>query len=227
MTDINFDSEAIRKDIMNEIDRIGFKVIEINYNGAKELSSIVEKIDRLYKDFNKTFPVEAKKIEDRYSQQVANEKIKELENDYIGEKCSLAADMDLILDKEIKYRKEALNKKLSDTDYQRTRSEATQILLALGDKLDQQTTMELVKPIIEAKDLTYLKILDKTANRETKYIYIEGIKQAENYTNVEDLRKAITEAKFYANNPQRGRSAGLENFIFMTDRNIYNRLKSK
>ena len=224
-TKIYFDIEAIKQDILKELEEAHVKVIPTTYNGAKELVKVIEKIHDLTREYDKTYPVECEKIRQRYSAEVSLKKINELELDYISEKASLTCDLDSILDKEIKYRKEALRKNIDNADYQRSRSEAVSILLNLGDKLDTQTTFEIIRPIVEAKDLTFLKILENTSSKEARYIYKRAIEQAEEFVNVDDLRKAIEQTKLYANNPQRGKNVILENFIYKTDYKAYDRMR--
>lgn len=218
--------KQITDEVIKELQQTGATIIPSVYNGGKKLAETVEKFAKLESDFKKHYESESKRITERYAPEVAKKKISDLNVDYMVESSYLRDSLDDILTKEIKYRKEAIKNNTSSTEYKSTRSEAIQILLSLGNKLDEQSTMELIKPIVEAKDLTYLKILSNTQNNKTRYIYNMAIEEAERYHNTKDLEKAIQDAKVYMNNPKGGRSLALEQHIYKSDSKAYERIRN-
>ena len=102
---------------------------------------------------------------------------------------------------------------MAKPEYKQARAEALDICLKIGNRLDDQVTAELIKPIVEAKDLTLLKILKETASKKSAYIYIGAIREVEKYLDNTNLEYAIKDAKRYINNPKNRKSMILESFI--------------
>ena len=201
--------EQMKKEIIKELEESGKRVIPSYYNGGEKLIKLINKFDEsqnIYKD-------KVEKINKRYSVEVAKEKIRELDLELIADKSSLKYDLDAILSDEIKYKKQAIKNNMAKSEYKQARAEALDICLKIGHKLDDQVTAELIKPIVEAKDLTLLKILKETASKKSSYIYISAIREVEKYLDNRDLESAIKDAKRYINNPKKGKSLTLENFI--------------
>ena len=201
--------EQMKKEIIKELEESGKRVIPSYYNGGEKLIKLINKFDEsqnIYKD-------KVEKINKRYSKEVAQEKIKELDLELIADKSALKFDLDTILSDEIKYKKQAIKNNMSKSEYKQARAEALDICLKIGHRLDDQVTGELIKPIVEAKDLTLLKILKETASKKSSYIYIGAIREVEKYLDNRNIENAIKEAKRYINNPKKGKSLTLENFI--------------
>ena len=201
--------EQMKKEIIKELEESGKRVIPSYYNGGEKLIKLINKFDEsqnIYKD-------KVEKINKRYSVEVAKEKIRELDLEVIADKSSLKYDLDTILSDEIKYKKQAIKNNMSKSEYKQARAEALDICLKIGHKLDDQVTAEIIKPIVEAKDLTLLKILKETASKKSSYIYIGAIREVEKYLDNRNVEIAIKEAKRYINNPKNGKSLTLENFI--------------
>ena len=202
--------EQMKKEIIKELEESGRKIIPSHNNGGEKLIKLINKFDEsqnIYKD-------KVEKINKRYSKEVAQEKIKELDLELIADKTSLRYDLDAILSDEIDSKKQAIKNNMAKSEYKQARAEALDICLKIGHKLDDQVTAEIIKPIVEAKDLTLLKILKETASKKSSYIYIGAIREVEKYLDNSALETAIKEAKRYINNPKNGKSLTLENFIF-------------
>lgn len=201
--------EQMKKEIIKELEESGKRVIPSHYNGGEKLIKLINEFDEsqnIYKD-------KVEKINKRYSVEVAKEKIRELDLEVIANKSSLKFDLDAILSDEIKYKKQAIKNNMAKSEYKQARAEALDICLKIGHRLDDQVTGELIKPIVEAKDLTLLKILKETASKKSSYIYIGAIREVEKYLDNRNIENAIKEAKRYINNPKNGKSLALENFI--------------
>ena len=201
--------EQMKKEIIKELEESGKRVIPSYYNGGEKLIKLINKFD----ETQSTYKDKVDKINKRYSKEVAQEKIKELDLELIADKTSLKYDLDAILSDEIKYKKQAIKNNMAKSEYKQARAEALDICLKIGHRLDDQVTGELIKPIVEAKDLTLLKILKETASKKSSYIYIGAIREVEKYLDNRNVEIAIKEAKRYINNPKKGKSLTLENFI--------------
>ena len=201
--------EQMKKEIIKELEESGKRVIPSHYNGGEKLIKLINKFDEnqnIYKD-------KVEKINKRYSVEVAKEKIRELDLEVIADKSSLKYDLDAILSDAISDKKQAIKNNMAKSEYKQARAEALDICLKIGHRLDDQVTAEIIKPIVEAKDLTLLKILKETASKKSSYIYIGAIREVEKYLDNSALETAIKEAKRYINNPKKGKSLTLENFI--------------
>ena len=201
--------EQMKKEIMQELEESGKRVIPSHYNGGEKLIKLINEFD----ENQNTYKDKVEKINKRYSVEVAKEKIRELDLELIANKSSLKFDLDAILSDEIKYKKEAIKNNMAKSEYKQARAEALDICLKIGHKLDDQVTAEIIKPIVEAKDLTLLKILKETSSKKSSYIYIGAIREVEKYLDNRNIENAIKEAKRYINNPKKGKSLALENFI--------------
>ena len=199
----------ISMEIMEELEKAGATIIKSNYDGFSELSKILNKFDAYMDNHNS----EVDRITKRYAKDVALEKIHQLDMDLVGEKASVGIDLDAILDKEKKYKKDAISNKLKSNEYKEARREAMDLLIPFGKKFDEETTFDLIKPLIEAKDLSILKALKETANEKTRCLYTTAIRQVEDYISTTHLEMAIRDAKRYLSNPKKGKSLFLLNAI--------------
>ena len=202
-------TEAMKNEIIQELEASGKKIIPTHYNGSEKLIKLINEFDERQNSYKNKI----EKINQRYSTEVALEKIKELDLELIADKTSLKYDLDEILSDEIKYKKQAIKNNMSKSEYKQARAEALEICLKIGNRLDDQVTAELIKPIVEAKDLTLLKILKETASKKSAYVYIGAIREVEKYLDNTNLEYAIKDAKRYINNPKNKKSMILESFI--------------
>lgn len=226
--DLDSTFKAIEDDLKKEFNELARKSqVKSVYDGGKKLTEIVEQFVKMESDFNEHYKKETERVNKRYSKEVASEKLTDLYLDHNSKKEMLKLDLMGIAEKELKYRKEAIRNKTSSPEYRATRNEAVQILLNFGTKLDVNSTLELLEPIIEAKDLTYLKALSNTQNKETRYIYRMAIEETEKYLNVSSLEKAVNDAKRYISNPGKGRSLALEQYICNVDVGAYERMNAR
>ena len=208
METVNIDQ--LKTEIIDELNRAGASVINSEYDGFKELSNILNKFDVKIKKYND----EVSRIRQRYSAEVALQKIHELDVDLAGEKSWVNAQLNNIVEKDAVAKKEAISKNLKSKEYKESRNEAIEILSRFGEKLDVETTMELLKPVIEAKDRTILKALKCTSNKDTRFLYTSAINKIDEYLSTKHLELCIKDARAYISNPKQRKSLILESGIY-------------
>ena len=187
----------VTKDILEELEKAGATVVKSNYDGFLELVKVLKKFDNYVNEYKE----EVDRINARYSNDVALQKRRELDVDLLSEKSSTGLSLDLIVGKEDKYKREAIANNLKSAYYREARKEAIDILIPFGAKLDEETTLEFIKPCIEAKDLGILKALKETSNEKTRYLYTTAIKNIENYLSTTYLERCIRDARIYVGDP--------------------------
>ena len=204
------DISQLKAEIIDELNRAGASVINSEYDGFKELSNILNKFDVKIKKYND----EVSRIRQRYSAEVALQKIHELDVDLAGEKSWANAQLNNIVEKDNLAKREAIAKNLKSKEYKESRNEAIEILSKFGEKLDAEVTMELLKPIVEAKDRTILKALKCTSNKDTRFLYTSAINKIDEYLSTKHLELCIKDARSYISNPKQRKSLILESGIY-------------
>ena len=204
------DISQLKAEIIDELNKAGASVINSEYDGFKELSNILNKFDVKIKKYND----EVSRIRQRYSAEVALQKIHELDVDLAGEKSWTTSQLNNIVEKDNLAKREAISKNLKSKEYKESRNEAIEILSRVGEKLDSETTMELLKPLIEAKDRTILKALKCTSNKDTRFLYTSAINKIDEYLSTNHLELCIKDARKYISNPKQRKSLILESAIY-------------
>ena len=74
--------------------------------------------------------------------------------------------------------------------------------------------MELLKPVIEAKDRTILKALKCTSNKDTRSLYASAINKIDEYLSTKHLELCIKDARKYISKPKDRKSLILESSIY-------------
>ena len=185
----------IEKEIKNKMEQMKpVKSVSV-YNATNELIKIVDKIDML----KEKLEADKAKIDRNYKAEIVMEKERALELDFIADVASLKFDLEKIREKELKYKQEAIaNNKLSQ-EYQNGKRDAFDVLLKIGHKLEADLVVELLQPLIEAKDLSSIRILEKTASRQNKIAYIEAIRKVEEFTSMDETDIMLQEVSKYVN----------------------------
>ena len=204
------DISQLKAEIIDELNKASASVVNSEYDGFKELSNILNKFDVKIKKYND----EVSRIRQRYSAEVALQKIHELDVDLAGEKSWANAQLNNIVEKDNTAKREAIAKNLKSKEYKESRNEAIEILSRVGEKLDNETTMELLKPLIEAKDRTILKALKCTSNKDTRFLYTSAINKIDEYLSTNRLELCIKDARKYISNPKQRKSLILESAIY-------------
>ena len=205
----NIKSE-IANEVLTELQKAGATVVKSSYNGFEELAKILNRFDKYMSKYNS----EVDRITKRYSDKIRLEKIHELDVDLQGEKSWIGIELNSIVEKDIKAKKEAIAENLRSPKYKEARRDAIDILSKLGPNLDAETTMELLKPIVEAKDRLILKALKQTSSKESRQLYVSAINSIEEYLSTHHLELCVRDARSYINNPKQGKSLVLESGIY-------------
>lgn len=201
---------TIKDEVLAELEKAGATVVKSNYNGFEELAKILNRFDKYMNRYNS----EVDRITKRYSDKIRLEKIHELDVDLQGEKSWIGIELNSIVEKDAKAKKEAIAENLRKPEYKEARRDAIDILSKLGPNLDAETTMELLKPIVEAKDRLILKALKQTSSKEARNLYVSAINSIEEYLSTHHLELCVRDARSYINNTKNRKSLVLESALY-------------
>ena len=197
--------DQVEKEIKKKIAEMRPNKISSVYNVTNELVKIVDKIDTLKADLK----ANKSKIDKNYKVEIVMQKERELELDFIADLESLRFDLNRVREKDLKYKQEAIANNKLDPMYQEGKKEAFNVLLQIGHKLEADLVVELLQPLIEAKDLSSIRILSKTASKENKIAYIEAIRKVEEFTSMEETDLMVREVSKYLNSKGKEKSLSL------------------
>ena len=197
--------DQVEKEIKKKISEMTPNKISSVYNATNELVKIVDKIDTLKADLK----ANKSKIDKNYKVEIVMQKERELELDFIADLESLKFDLNRVREKDLKYKQEAIANNKLDPMYQEGKKEAFNVLLQIGHKLEADLVVELLQPLIEAKDLSSIRILSKTASKENKIAYIEAIRKVEEFTSMEETDLMVREVSKYLNSKGKEKSLSL------------------
>ena len=197
--------DQVEKEIKKKISEMRPNKISSVYNVTNELVKIVDKIDTLKADLK----ANKSKIDKNYKVEIVMQKERELELDFIADLESLKFDLNRVREKDLKYKQEAIANNKLDPMYQEGKKEAFNVLLQIGHKLEADLVVELLQPLIEAKDLSSIRILSKTASKENKIAYIEAIRKVEKFTSMEETDLMVREVSKYLNSKGKEKSLSL------------------
>ena len=207
--------DQVEKEIKKKIAEMRPNKISSVYNATNELVKIVDKIDTLKADLK----ANKSKIDKNYKVEIVMQKERELELDFIADLESLKFDLNRVREKDLKYKQEAIANNKLDPVYQEGKKEAFNVLLQIGHKLEADLVVELLQPLIEAKDLSSIRILSKTASKENKIAYIEAIRKVEEFTSMEETDLMVKEVSKYLNSKGKEKSLSLIKMIHSNKNN--------
>ena len=207
--------DQVEKEIKKKISEMRPNKISSVYNATNELVKIVDKIDTLKADLK----ANKSKIDKNYKVEVVMQKERELELDFIADLESLKFDLNRVREKDLKYKQEAIANNKLDPMYQEGKKEAFNVLLQIGHKLEADLVVELLQPLIEAKDLSSIRILSKTASKENKIAYIEAIRKVEEFTSMDETDLMVKEVSKYLNSKGKEKSLSLIKMIHSNKNN--------
>ena len=207
--------DQVEKEIKKKIAEMRPNKISSVYNATNELVKIVDKIDTLKADLK----ANKSKIDKNYKVEVVMQKERELELDFIADLESLKFDLNRVREKDLKYKQEAIANNKLDPMYQEGKKEAFNVLLQIGHKLEADLVVELLQPLIEAKDLSSIRILSKTASKENKIAYIEAIRKVEEFTSMDETDLMVKEVSKYLNSKGKEKSLSLIKMIHSNKNN--------
>ena len=189
------DIDQIEKDIATKISEM--KPVDVKYSAGKEIVKIIEKAEKL----KSKLEADKSKINKDYRKDIIEKKEKELELNFINSLASLKLDLEKVKEKEAKYKQDVIKNNKLEKEYQARKKEAFDILLKLGDKLEADLVVELLRPLIIAKDLHSIRILSKTASKDNKVAYTRAIEKVEEFTNTDNTTIMIDETlKYFKSN---------------------------
>ena len=197
--------DQVEKEIKKKIAEMKPNKISSVYNVTNELVKIVDKIDTLKADLK----ANKSKIDKNYKVEIVMQKERELELDFIADLESLKFDLNRVREKDLKHKQEAIANNKLDPMYQEGKKEAFNVLLQIGHKLEADLVVELLQPLIEAKDLSSIRILSKTASKENKIAYIEAIRKVEEFTSMDETDLMVKEVSKYLNSKGKEKSLSL------------------
>ena len=207
--------DQVEKEIKKKIAEMRPNKISSVYNATNELVKIVDKIDTLKADLK----ANKSKIDKNYKVEIVMQKERELELDFIADLESLKFDLNRVREKDLKYKQEAIANNKLNPMYQEGKKEAFNVLLQIGHKLEADLVVELLQPLIEAKDLSSIRILSKTASKENNIAYIEAIRKVEEFTSMEETDLMVREVSKYLNNKGKEKSLSLIKMIHSNKNN--------
>ena len=146
-------------DIKQELNTAGYEIIPQGYEGGKDLVTLNRKMIELKSEYEQ----ECSKIKDRYSQKVADEKIKLLDYNYKLDRQDLENEIDDILEKDRIERLDAVDRLQQTEEYQKSKKEALETVALLKQagvkEIPTEIFLGLANDVIEAKDSWTLSLL--------------------------------------------------------------------
>lgn len=207
--------DQVEKEVMAKLEEMKPAKTSSVYNASRELVSIIDKADKL----REKLQADKSKIDKNYKTEIRLQKERELEADFMQDLSSLKFELDRVREKDLKYKQEAIaNNKLSP-EYQMAKKDAFDVLLRIGDKLEGDLVVELLKPLIEAKDLSTVRILSKTASKENKYAYLAAIRKVEEFTKMDNTDAMIQDVSKYLSSNGKIKTYNLLNMIHKVKNN--------
>ena len=187
--------DQVEKEVMAKLEEM--KPAEIKYSAGKEIVKLIENAEKL----KSKLEADKSKINKDYRKDIIEKKEKELELNFIDSLASLKLDLEKVKEKEAKYKQDVIKNNKLEKEYQARNKETFDILLKLGDKLEADLVVELLRPLIIAKDLSSIRILSKTASKENKLAYTRAIEKVEEFTNTDNTTIMIDETlKYFKSN---------------------------
>lgn len=205
----NKEFEQFKRDIMKELQGAVSVQPSKGYNWGRELNKLIDRYDKLLADYK----LNVENIKKRYSKEVAEGKIHELDLNLIGERAEIKSLIDCIPKNESNRIESLLKVDKGNKEYKENRRDIVNLLLGVGKSLDEDTTRELLEDIINANDLTTLKALKHTSSPKASVVYTSAIERIEKDTRIDNLLLAIREAKKYIENPKEGKSIMLGSLL--------------
>lgn len=184
----------VREEVMQELEAKGIQVVPSVYDGSYKAIKLIDNWD----DTLVRTGAEQQRIKERYAAKVANEKIEALNTDLLEAREKACSELDEILKKDLKYRKEAVETKQLGNEYRVQRSETLNILIALrGTDIPMDIVANLIGPLTEAKDVNTLKVCQLLVGSDTVQGFTIGraIDSANAYLNNAELTALVSQAK--------------------------------
>ena len=206
-TEIKIDTEAIKNEILEELKKAGAKVIPSIYDGKKEIIKLIEKFEKGKEEYK----TKTEYIKSRYSVDVKNKKLKELEEEWNDKVYWLKYDLDNILKTDNEYRLKGAENRQVAPGYKEKKRDTLQLLALAGNKLDADILLEEVKGFIEAKDLHTLKIFNCLV--PNNWVIYSAVRQVEEYFKNEYITDLYKATKSYIGGEFETRTLTLQSLL--------------
>ena len=157
-TTLNGIKNDIIADVKAEIGNLGYDIVPTGYDGGKDIAKLVKKAQQLKVEHDK----EVNRINNRYKQEVAEDKIKVLEADYRYEMQDLAADIDKAVEHDAFARAEEIEQIQNSDTYKQQKLEAMQTIAMLrqcGAEIPPEIFTDLIADVVAAKDIRSLELI--------------------------------------------------------------------
>lgn len=148
--------EEITKDVIAELQAVGIRVVPNRFEPMKKAYELVKKYQQL--EVNHTKEVE--RIQSRYSNQVASEKLAVLNVDHGYDVQGLIEDLKTIEQEDISYKHKHYESLQKVSTYKEAKSQALEIVNMLkGVKgVPSEYILEILEPVIEVADTKTLEL---------------------------------------------------------------------
>lgn len=186
----------ITQEVMQELEAKGIKVIPSVYDGDKEALKIIDKFDKQIEEYNE----EKNRIMNRYSNQVATDKLADLNEKMMLNKGAAQEELDEIYNKQLHWRQEAIKNKQVSQEFKEMRRDTINLFMALkGSDLEADLVATMIGDLVEAKDITSLRIIQKLLGSNTFQANMlqRTIDSCNNYINDAELKSFIKQGKQY------------------------------
>ena len=164
--------EQISQEVRAELNNMGYRILEQDEVGGRDMCRLVNRFKNAKIDYDK----ECDRINNRYKEEVAQSKLKIVEEDFKYERQSLCEDIDKILAEDKERRLNEAQKLQADKDYKEAKNEAIKMLCMLkgaGVDIPNELYMDMITPLISAKDLKGLQVAKLLAGSTSNEYIIE------------------------------------------------------
>lgn len=188
-TTLNSIKSDIIADVKAEIGNLGYDIVPTKFDGGKEIAGLVKKAQALKVEHDK----EVNRIQNRYKDDVAEGKIKVLEQDFRYEMQDLASDIDKAVEQDYFARAKEIEQLQNSDTYKAQKLEAMQTIAMLrqcGAEIPPEIFTDLIADVVVAKDTKSLELIGLMCGKGMCQAIIE---QVIHNVNVSNQNKALTQ----------------------------------
>ena len=188
-TTLNSIKSDIIADVKAEIGNLGYDIVPTKFDGGKEIAGLVKKAQALKVEHDK----EVNRIQNRYKDDVAEGKIKVLEQDFRYEMQDLASDIDKAVEQDYFARAKEIEQLQNSDTYKAQKLEAMQTIAMLrqcGAEIPPEIFTDLIADVVVAKDTRSLELIGLMCGKGMCQAITE---QVIHNVNVSNQNKALTQ----------------------------------
>ena len=213
-TTLNSIKSDIIADVKAEIGNLGYDIIPTGYDGGKDIAGLVKKAQALKVEHDK----EVNRIQNRYKDDVAEGKIKVLEQDFRYDMQSLASDIDKAVEQDFFVREKEIEELQNSDTYKQQKLEAMQTIAMLrqcGAEIPPEIFKDLIADVVVAKDTKSLELIGLMCGKGMCQAITE---QVIHNVNVSNQNKALTQ---FADSAKQFLVDGNISFTLMSHMKLY------